>query len=107
MPPIRRMVVVANRLPVSRAARGGKSRWIVSPGGLVAALEPIVRERGGTWVGWTGTTGAIPRPFTSGGIGIRAVALSNREVETFYHGLSNRTLWPLYHDAIRAPEFHR
>jgi trehalose 6-phosphate synthase len=101
------MVVVANRLPVSRAARGGKSRWVVSPGGLVAALEPIVRERGGTWVGWTGSTGPTPRPFKVEGIGIRPVPIRAKEIETFYHGLSNRTLWPLYHDAIREPAFHR
>jgi trehalose 6-phosphate synthase len=42
-----------------------------------------------------------------GGVGIRPVALAASEVETFYHGFSNSTLWPLYHDAIRAPEFHR
>jgi trehalose 6-phosphate synthase len=33
------------------------------------------------------------------------VELSDLEVEEFYEGFSNRTLWPLYHDAIRSPEF--
>src|SRR5690349_13181413 len=77
MPASARMVVVANRLPVSRAGagRGGKSRWVVSPGGLVTALGPIVRDRGGTWVGWTGSTGKTPRPFSVDGIGIRPVPI--------------------------------
>lgn len=107
MPQTPRMIIVANRLPVSRVSRGGRSRWTVSPGGLVTALEPIVREGGGTWVGWTGSTGPAPRPFKVGGIGIRPVPMTAREVELVYHGLSNRTLWPLYHDAIREPEFSR
>jgi trehalose 6-phosphate synthase len=49
----------------------------------------------------------VPRPFSLGSIGIRAVGIKAKELEGYYHGLSNRTLWPLYHDAIREPEFHR
>lgn len=73
----------------------------------MTALEPIVRERGGSWVGWTGSSGSAPRRLEVGGLGIRPVALSAHEVETYYHGFSNSTLWPLYHDAIREPEFRR
>ena len=36
-----------------------------------------------------------------------AVALSSREVADYYEGFSNGTLWPLYHDVIATPEFHR
>jgi trehalose 6-phosphate synthase len=35
------------------------------------------------------------------------VRVSREEVERFYHGMSNRTFWPLYHDAIRTPEFRQ
>jgi trehalose 6-phosphate synthase len=70
-------------------------------------MEPVLRQRAGVWVGWTGSPGRAPRPFENEGLSIRPVALSSGEVERFYHGMSNRTFWPLYHDAIRTPEFHR
>jgi trehalose 6-phosphate synthase len=55
-------------------------------------------------VGWTGDAGEAS-PFTSEGTQFVPVALSAPEVQGFYEGFSNGTLWPLYHDAIRPPEF--
>ncbi|MFO0874033.1 MAG: trehalose-6-phosphate synthase [Phycisphaerales bacterium] len=102
-----RLVVVTNRLPVSRVGTGGTARWQASSGGLVTAMSPVLRDRAGVWIGWSGTTGRAPRPFEHDSIEIRPVALSPREVHEFYDGMSNRTLWPLYHDAVRTPEFQR
>jgi alpha,alpha-trehalose-phosphate synthase [UDP-forming] len=107
LPRVKGMVVVANRLPLQRVGRGEGARWEVSPGGLVGALQPIMRGGRGAWVGWTGTAGAAGRPFTYDGLRIRPVPLSAHEVETFYHGMANSTFWPLYHDAIRTPDFRR
>lgn len=100
-----RLIIVANRLPVHRSGRG--SDWHSSAGGLVTAMAPVLKRRSGTWVGWAGGAGAPPRPFRHEGIEIRPVELSKQEVEDFYHNMSNRTFWPLYHDAIRTPEFQR
>ena len=48
-------VVIANRLPVDRyIAPDGEVTWRTSPGGLVAALEPVMRRKGGAWIGWGG-----------------------------------------------------
>lgn len=99
----RRIVVVANRLPVARA----RGKWEVSPGGLVTALLPIVRRHRGAWVGWTGSTDRGVRAFAHEDVSIRPVTMTESEVRDYYHGFANRTLWPLYHDAIRTPEFHR
>lgn len=104
MPRDRRLVVVANRLPVARNRAG---EWEVSPGGLVTALLPVVKARRGAWVGWPGSTDRGSRPFLEERVRMRPVTLSDAEVRDYYHGFSNRTLWPLYHDAIRTPEFHR
>lgn len=101
------LVVVANRLPVRRVHRGGKPGWETSPGGLVTALAPLLRERGGSWVGWPGAEGGSSRKFRHDGMEIRPVPLTASEVEGFYEGFSNETLWPLYHDALRTPRFHR
>ncbi len=59
------------------------------------------------WVGWTGAAGNAPAPFTHDGINLHPVELSRADVELYYEGFSNGTLWPLYHDAISQPEYHR
>ncbi len=106
MPRDRRIVVVANRLPVQRT-RGVRDRWEAAPGGLVSALLPVVRARRGGWVGWSGSTERTVGPFAHEGVTVRPVTLTESEARDYYHGFANRTLWPLYHDAIRTPEFER
>jgi trehalose 6-phosphate synthase/phosphatase len=102
------IVVVANRLPVDRQDEpDGTSSWRPSPGGLVAALEPVMRARHGAWIGWTGSPDDEVAPFDVGGLSLVPVRLSAKEVEHHYEGMSNATLWPLYHDVIVAPAFHR
>ncbi len=58
-------------------------------------------------MGWTGIADHAPDPFTYDGIDHRPVRLSEEEVDGYYYGFCNRTLWPLYHDALRTPEYHR
>ena len=107
------VVVVANRLAVDRDGtdKDGQPRWKRSPGGLVTALEPVMRSQDGAWVGWPGSPSddadAVSEPFDWGGMRLVPVGLSAEEVQGFYEGFSNGTLWPLYHDVIVAPEYHR
>jgi trehalose 6-phosphate synthase len=102
------VVVVANRLPVDQVTEpDGTTRWQRSPGGLVTALEPFVARRGGAWVGWSGSAGEAPEPFESGGMSLVPVELSEEEVDRYYEGMSNASLWPLYHDVVEKPEYHR
>jgi trehalose 6-phosphate synthase len=98
------LVVVANRLPVRRTTDRHRQSWEPSPGGLVAALAPVLADRQSTWVGWSGDAG-VTEPFAQGGISFVPVPMADDEIEDFYEGFSNRTLWPLYHDAIRPPEY--
>lgn len=101
-------VVVANRLPVDRiAGADGSVSWRTSPGGLVTALEPVMRRMGGAWVGWHGAADEHVEPFDHDGFRIEPVPLSLEEVEEYYEGFSNATLWPLFHDSVAFPEFHR
>jgi len=100
-----KLVVVANRLPGTRVGEGAEARWEQSTGGLVTALVPILKGRHGAWIGWTGEAGKSEGDFEHDGMSMRTVSMTEAEVETYYNGFSNRTLWPLYHDAIRAPEF--
>ena len=107
-PDDRSLVVVASRLPVDRVEEtDGETSWRPSPGGLVTALEPVMRESGGSWIGWTGDAGPPLAPFTVDGLRLVAIGLSEDEVRDFYEGFCNATLWPLYHDVIAPPVFDR
>jgi trehalose 6-phosphate synthase len=102
------LVIVANRLPVDRVRHAdGSVGWRRSPGGLVSALEPVMRAADGAWIGWTGSADDHLDPFVEDGLQLVPVQLSAQEVEEFYEGFSNDTLWPLYHDVVAKPSFHR
>src|SRR5919112_2381228 len=80
------LVIVANRLPVDRVvAEDGSISWRHSHGGPDGPDEPFVQD----------DITLVPVPLTAD------------EVEQFYEGFSNGTLWPLYHDAVAKPSFHR
>jgi trehalose 6-phosphate synthase len=97
----RPIVVAANRLPVMRSDDG----WTPSPGGLVRALLPMLRDTGGTWVGWTGDPDDRAEPFSVEGVELHPVPISAEEIELYYEGFSNDALWPLYHDALRESTY--
>nr|WP_244304802.1 bifunctional alpha,alpha-trehalose-phosphate synthase (UDP-forming)/trehalose-phosphatase [Leucobacter viscericola] len=100
--------MVSNRLPVDRVVQAdGTTDWAPSPGGLVTAVEPIVRELGCLWVGWAGNADEEVEPFEIGSMRLAPIPLSSEELETYYEGFSNGTLWPLYHDVISPPVYHR
>ncbi|MGO4382610.1 trehalose-6-phosphate synthase [Specibacter sp. RAF43] len=101
-------MVVSNRLPVDRiVAEDGDVGWRRSPGGLVTALAPVMATREGAWVGWHGAPDECLEPFHHANMDLIPVPLSSDEVELYYEGFANSTLWPLYHDVIAPPEFHR
>ncbi|PYL79965.1 MAG: trehalose-6-phosphate synthase [Verrucomicrobia bacterium] len=99
-----RLIVVSNRLPFALDSTG-EDLWTVTPavGGLVSAIEPVLRERGGTWIGWPGIAGEIPKePLVEAtryaGYKVVPVSLSETERDEFYYGYSNEVIWPLFHD---------
>ncbi|HET6561793.1 MAG TPA: trehalose-6-phosphate synthase [Marmoricola sp.] len=102
------LVVVANRLPVDRVVEDdGSHSWRRSPGGLVTAVEPVMQRKQGAWVGWDGGPDGPEEPFDQDDMRLVPVPLSAQEIEEFYEGFSNATLWPLYHDVVAKPEYNR
>ncbi|GAA2726432.1 alpha,alpha-trehalose-phosphate synthase (UDP-forming) [Cellulomonas aerilata] len=102
------LVAVANRLPVDfTVAADGSVDWSRSPGGLVTALEPMMKAADGAWIGWSGAPDLAHDPFDADGIRCVPVTLSAEEIALYYEGFANDTLWPLYHDVITAPAYHR
>ena len=101
-------VVVANRLPVDlERLPDGTATWKRSPGGLVTALEPLLRKQRGAWIGWPGVPDSDEDPIVQDDMTLRPVRLSSADVADYYEGFSNATLWPLYHDVIVKPIYHR
>lgn len=101
-----RLIVVSNRLPYVLETYNRDS-WKLKPGsgGLVSALLPVLRDRGGIWIGWTGTSEPVPGiseifrgASREAGYMLKPVDLSAEEVENYYHGYSNESIWPLFHD---------
>jgi len=102
------LVIVANRLPVDRVEQpDGSSTWRPSPGGLVSAIEPVMRANDGIWMGWPGGTEQDLEPFEVDGLSLYPMSMTAEDIEGHYEGFSNGTLWPLYHDLVAKPEFHR
>jgi len=106
----RRLVVVSNRLPIVMN-QDEEGRWNITPGagGLVTALGPVLRDRGGVWIGWPGNTSDEPstpsflnKLLSKGaartGYSLKSVDLTEDEVQKYYFGFSNEILWPLFHD---------
>ena len=102
-----RLIIVSNRLPFALDS-AGEDLWTVTPatGGLVSAVEPVLRERGGVWIGWPGIAGKIPKePLAkatrNAGYKVVPVALSETERDEFYYGYSNGVIWPLFADSCK------
>jgi trehalose 6-phosphate synthase len=106
--PENRLVIVSNRLPIvlTRAADG---RWQIEPGsgGLINALAPVLRDRGGVWIGWPGVVEGEAGPdlepllaaaMHGAGYSLEPVILSAAERDKFYLGFANEVIWPLFHD---------
>ena len=66
-----------------------------------------MRDADGAWVGWVGQPDLELEPFDWEGIRIVPIKLTDDDLENFYEGFSNDTLWPLYHDVIAPPSYHR
>ncbi|HEY7515491.1 MAG TPA: trehalose-6-phosphate synthase, partial [Vicinamibacteria bacterium] len=100
-----RLIVVSNRLPLTLRRAGAGWRAERSTGGLATALEPVMRRRHGIWLGWPGDPPDAPDPERSRTLaqweeehGLIAVDLPKAVAHHFYHGFSNGTLWPLFHE---------
>jgi trehalose 6-phosphate synthase/phosphatase len=99
----RRLIVISNRLPAKLRATSHGWRSEKSTGGLATAMNPILRDRGGLWIGWPGESAESDDPKRQEVLrkwrqeGLVPIDLSADTAEHFYEGYCNQTLWPLFH----------
>ena len=103
--PLSRLVIISNRVAVpSKDASANQ-------GGLAVALLSALREHGGLWFGWSGdTTDAFTGEIhhvDGDGVSTATIDLEEQDIEEYYNGFANRTLWPLFHYRIDLTEFER
>ncbi|RBI58291.1 trehalose-6-phosphate synthase [halophilic archaeon] len=110
------LVLVSNRQPYQHSYAEDGSVEIDRPaGGLTAALDPVLRRTGGTWIAWgdgeadgevTDDDGTVRMPPEEESYTLKRVWLSDEDVSGYYYGYSNRVLWPLSHGGLWKPEYN-
>lgn len=108
------LIIASNRLPITiNCDENGEKRIEQGSGGLVTAMAPVLRNRGGTWIGWTGDVDTdnleINRLLQSQsselGYVLKSVHLSSKERDMYYRGFANEVIWPLFHDFVSTCVF--
>ncbi|MCD6385005.1 bifunctional alpha,alpha-trehalose-phosphate synthase (UDP-forming)/trehalose-phosphatase [Candidatus Sumerlaeota bacterium] len=100
-----RLLLVSNRLPVSIEKRKGEYQFRQSVGGLATGLRSVCHSYKTTWVGWCGFPRDKLDAKTIREIELRLMTevdsfpmfLYKKDIKRYYHGFSNRTIWPLFH----------
>jgi trehalose 6-phosphate synthase/phosphatase len=99
-----RLIIVANRLPLNTTRKAGKLHFRQSPGGLAAGLKSLPESSERLWLGWPGMTNEKLKAEDKeqireqlAEVDCRPVFLSRSQMEGYYQGFSNKTIWPLFH----------
>jgi trehalose-6-phosphate synthase/uncharacterized membrane protein affecting hemolysin expression len=110
----RPLFVVSNREPYMHIRKGRKVECMVPAGGLVTALEPVLRASGGTWIAHgagdedfevVDGKNRLRVPPDDPHYTLRRVPLTKEEENGYYYGFSNEGMWPLCHIAHTRPMF--
>ena len=101
---MQRLIIVSNRLPVNVETSDGGIRVIPSVGGLATGMSSVSESYDNLWIGWSGLTTGEVDESTRDQVEKQLVAmnyiplgLSADDLDGFYFGFSNKTLWPLFH----------
>ncbi|SDG40389.1 bifunctional alpha,alpha-trehalose-phosphate synthase (UDP-forming)/trehalose-phosphatase [Psychroflexus sediminis] len=106
-------IIVSNRLPLQVIIENDQIEVTPSVGGLATGLKSVHKESNGIWIGWSGITQEELTPELETKISKAvtkeqcvSVNLTQRDLDHYYYGFSNRTLWPLFHYFIEYTEYN-
>jgi alpha,alpha-trehalose-phosphate synthase [UDP-forming] len=108
------LFVVSNREPYMHVRKGSGIECIVPAGGLVTALDPVLKACGGVWIAngsgdadrvTSDDKGRLRVPPDEQSYTLRRVWLTKEEEAGYYYGFSNEGLWPLCHITHTRPSF--
>lgn len=107
-----RLILVSNRLPVTIEKRKAGLHVSKSVGGLATGLDSFYKSYDSLWIGWPGVTleriKGSDREELSAKLAAEKcvpVLLSQRDLERYYFGFSNNTIWPLFHYFLDHVEY--
>ena len=98
-----RLLIVANRLPVTVTTKGDGIELVDSAGGVATGLREAYLASGGLWIGWPGEIArlsAADRQQLEGELAERSIVpvfLTAQEVRHYYDTFANGVIWPLFH----------
>jgi trehalose 6-phosphate synthase/phosphatase len=105
-----RIVIVSNRLPFTVVQDEGGIHFNESAGGVATGLRALLSSAQSSpseaseyiWVGWPGSTISDDsrekvRSKALSEFSCCPVFLSEQDLENFYQGFCNETIWPLFH----------
>lgn len=97
-----RLVIISNRLPITVNRRGGELHYHPSAGGLATGLNSLDSSIEKLWIGWPGQdiTNDWEKEAIATDLAQRnlvPVFLSQEDIELYYEGFSNKTVWPHFH----------
>ncbi|MFK5972422.1 MAG: bifunctional alpha,alpha-trehalose-phosphate synthase (UDP-forming)/trehalose-phosphatase [Flavobacteriaceae bacterium] len=105
-------IIISNRLPVQLQISNETITAVPSVGGLATGMKSVHSGGDSLWIGWSGLTDEeIPEKLSKdidkalAEHGCSKVELTADEVDGFYYGFSNRTIWPLFHYFLEYSEF--
>ncbi len=105
-------VIVSNRLPIQLSKLENSFDITSSSGGLATGVNSI-RDDNSVWIGWSGVKSEEFTTKSNNHIkkilkeqNLIQVELSSIEIENYYYGLSNKSLWPLFHYFIDYSKFN-
>ena len=105
-------IIVSNRLPLQIKLNDEQLEVVPSVGGLATGLKSVHAEGNGIWIGWSGLTEEELTDSLKGQVKqavkkeqCEAVSLTQDDIDNYYLGFSNKTLWPLFHYFMEYTEF--
>lgn len=107
-------IIISNRLPLQLQIDNNNIKTTPSVGGLATGMKSVHSAGGSIWIGWNGlldeeiTTQVLPKVNTAlKAHDCIAVPLNKEDIDGFYYGFSNKTIWPLFHYFTEYTEFKK